>query len=220
MSLHSVCWLVIVAHFLVTVHHLNSPVGRLNSKSQQHVASNDMTNVDSTSFTFTFIFTFRLPVCGCELVRVCAGMCVFCLGNKLLIIIWKELQRWWGPAAELGFSLLLACLLDWRFRFYAQDFCGILACGWFPGLTCMHISMWISMPFRAEKTGRVGTETGECGVVNGYSLSKLTFVRAQDLCINVPSILPICVCSFQMCITTTTTTLRCVFFLLFSSLLS
>jgi len=41
----------------------------------------------------------------------------------------------------------------------------------------------------------------------GIPLSKLTFVRAQDLCINVPSILPICVCSFQMRITTTATKL-------------
>lgn len=60
----------------------------------------------------------------------------------------------------------------------------------------------------AARGGRVG---------RGGPFSKLTFVRAQDLCINVPSILATCVCSFQMRITTVTTTttrykqvLRCV----------
>jgi len=64
---------LLILPFLGAVHHLNPPVGRLNPKSQQHVASNDMTNVDSTSFTF------RLPVCGCEVVRVCVEMCELCI---------------------------------------------------------------------------------------------------------------------------------------------
>lgn len=55
----------------------DSPVARLILKSQQHVASNDMTNVDSASFTF------RLPVCGykcmCKWECVWLWLCVVCV---------------------------------------------------------------------------------------------------------------------------------------------
>lgn len=50
--------------------------------------------------------------------------------------------------------------------------------------------------------GRLGERRGK----GRRPFSKLTFIRAQDLCINVPSILATCVCSFQMRITTTATT--------------
>jgi len=92
---------------------------------------------------------------------------------------------------------------------------------WHPGMRLIprpHLHAHFNVNFHAISS-REDWESGDRGVGSGYSLSKLTFVRAQDLCINVPSILPICVCSFQMCITTTTTTLRCVFFLLFFTFL-
>lgn len=42
-------------------------------------------------------------VCGCVWYVCKSASSVFCLGNKLLIIIWKELQRWWGPTARSRF---------------------------------------------------------------------------------------------------------------------
>lgn len=89
-----------------------------------------------------------------------------------------------------------------KLRTRHQDFCGLAAaCGWFPGLSCSCTFqtefLWTLVRCGARGCGREGRRR---------PFSKLTFIRAQDLCINVPSILATCVCSFQMRITTTATT--------------
>lgn len=166
-------------------------------------------------------------VCGCGCVwYVCySASSVFCLGNKLLIIIWKELQRWWGPTARTRFCT--------RLHSRPPSTRGRSSTRTVPRPEVLHISRQ-TLSLLCESSGHVirtfaallrhavgsqasvavahfklnfyGRLLDEAREGPGRSFSKLTFIRAQDLCINVPSILATCVCSFQMRITTTATT--------------